>query len=464
MKMLLILIFAIFTNCTSNILFSQITYINAGFNIGTTKTIKFKDGNIYCKGYNGGSKDYKNDYMFTKFDGNEFEKLSTSNSGFPNVVIDEFALGYGTSGDNLALTENNGLYSIYENSIYNFNNNKWEKVFQRDSSKSDSVKYITTSICNDKDNVYFLQKKIKLNYITSQGTYFWTNIGGTLFKINGKEISIVKDTIYESTNNSDYLFATSSLYIDKQENLILFNTRKLGVFNLISNELKTFYYETKSGTSDQPKSLTISENNEIVVGFKKSKGSISIFKDNVWKIVDLDKVKDITTYSDYVSNPNVIHYAKDSSIWFGSVNGVARIYNNTIEIIIPEEYHLSQYENNVYAITEALNGDIFIGIHNGILIYKNQELGVENTNNISVISNNLIFTENEEINIPLNFNQDFSNIYDVQVVDLNGKKINFDYNLSNNNLNINNSLMSGTYSYCIKTKENSQKGMFLINK
>lgn len=464
-KLTLILIFTfLITNLLPFDLFSQITYVNTDFYMGKPKTLKFKDGNLYCKGYNGGSKDYKNDYMFTMFDGNEFEKLSTEINGFPNEVIDEFALGYGVNGDNLAITESNGIYSIYHNSIYHFYNNKWQKIFQKDTLSNDSIKYTIISICNNKDDVYFLQKKQMLLYKTNQGTNVWDNVGGTLFKINGKEVSIVKDTIYVSTNSSDYLFANSTISIDKKGNLILFNSRKLGIFNLITNELKSFYYETKSGTTDQPKSFSISENNEIVVGFKKSKGSISIFKDNVWKIVDLDKVKDITIYYDYVSNPNVIYYAKDSSIWIGSVNGVVKISKNTIEKIIPEDYHLTQYENSVYAITESTNGDIYIGVHNGILIYKNKELGVENYNNFIGISKNLMFSENEGVNIPLIFNQDFSNIYDVQVVDLNGKKINFDYNISNNILNIDNNLMSGTYSYYVKTKDNFQKGIFLINK
>lgn len=450
---------------TKSNLNSQTTYINAGFNIGTPKTIKFKDGNLYCKGYNGGSKDYKNDYMFTKFDGNEFEKLSTSNNGFPNVVIDEFALGYGASGDNLAITDNNGFYSIYENSIYNFSNNKWEKVFQRDSSTLDSIKYRTSTICNNKDDVYFLQKKLKLLYKTSQGSNVWEVKGGTLFKIIGKEVAIIKDTIYQSTNSSDYLFATSTISIDKKGNLILFNTRKLGIFNLESLELNSIHYENQSGNSDiLPEAICISEDNQIIVGFKTSKGAISILKDNVWSFVDLSKIEDITKYYNYISNPNAILYAKDSSIWIGSGNGIARINKNIIEVINPEDYHGVKYSNYIYSITEATNGDIYIGTLNGILVYKNKELSVENSNNIVNISKNLIFSENEEINIPLNFNQDFSNIYDVQVFDLNGKKINFDYNLSNNILNINNNLMSGTYNYFIKTKENSQKGMFLINK
>lgn len=467
MKKFFFSLFAVIINIfiVTNLSISQIKYAKSDYNIGLQTSLLYFDGEIYSRGYNGGLKDFRNDYLFSKYDGNTFNQLSKSEYNFPSEVIDEFWLGYSVLGVNLAKTNDNGFYSIYNNKVFNYGNKEWKIIFERDSLPKDSIKYITNTICSDKSNsVYFIQSKQKLLYTTAQGTNVSQGIGGTLFKITDNKVSILLDTIYKSDNSSDYLIFNSNMTIDNNNNLLLLGLRKLGIYNLINGELKSYNYEDKDGYLNLfPTSLFVTKENEYIIVFKgaNSKNSISIFKDGIWNSLTIDDGYDFTKYFHYLNSPNCIFKSKDNSLWIGSRNGVLRLKDKNVELIIPEDYHLQEYENHVKAITEDKDGNVVIGTINGILIYNLDGTSIEEE---CLNSINQIFMVSETINLKiinssLNTN---NNLNEFILYDLNGQIIKNEYTIHNTYINITNNLNTGTYYYNYKINNNIYNGKFSI--
>lgn len=445
-----------------NLISADIKFIKPNYSIKKVEHLEYFNGKLYCEGYNYFSNNDTNIYIYNIYDGKSFVSISQKENSFhqkPNsnqVFIQK----------PFVINKNNEIYAIYDNSIIKYSKNNWSEIY-KDTLKGDTLLDLTAIHKDNFENVWILQLKKTFFMNDSYGNPIHKQVGGKLLKINNETIQTILDTVYNDNLFPDYLFAGSGLISsDSEGNLIIANSYALGIFNPKSNILRKYPLLTEHyGANEfkQTKSLYIDKDDKIWLIFKNnnsSKGGLSNFKDDKWTFITQDDGYDIVKYASILSVPRFIYYTRDSSIWIGgSYGGALKIKNKKIEIINPKIYNNKPDENYVTSIAEGDSGEIYLGVTDGILIYKDDVFSsVENSNTDFAINN--IFGIHEVINIL--FSKDLSTVSDFKVFNMIGNEIKVDVTQNNNLINIQADLNAGLYSYTFEMNSKMFSGKILI--
>ncbi len=438
---------------------SEIKYIKPSYPITRVEHLIFQNGKLFCEGYNGTSPTENNDYIYNYYDGNKFTSLTLESSGFPRKLNNHFIQSIP-----FVITKSNVIYSIFDNSILYFKNNKWSMFFQ-DSLKNDTL-LVFQSIHKDVfENIWITQLKKTIGTIDQFGNPIYIVQGGRLLKIFNDKIETIIDTNYNWKQNPDYLIGWNDfLTSDSKGNLILANSINLGIYNPIYKTYVNYQllaYNSDATNSKQTNGIFVDKQDSIWVIFKNnqnSKGGLSKFKDGNWYFITKNDGYDYFNYTSYLSRPNFIYYSKDSCIWIGSSNGCIRVKNKKIEVIDPQKYHNIQYETSVTSIAESMNGEIYLGVAGGILVYKDNGTLVDDIETDVSIKN--MFNTTEELK--LKFRKELINFKSFRVFDLVGNEIKISYSQESNSIFIQNSLNTGLYNYSLEIDNNLFNGRILI--
>jgi hypothetical protein len=456
-----LLLIAIFQLILYSLISADIKFYKPDYDIKRVEHLIYKNGKLFCEGYNFAPNNDSNYYVYNVYDGKSFVSISQKENNFPQKLNKHPVFVQKP----FVINENNDIYALYNNVIIKFSKNNWIE-FYKDTIKGDTLLDLTAIHKDIFNNIWLLQLKKVPFSIDRSGNPIHKAVGGKLLKISNESVQTIIDTVYNDNDLPDYLFAGSGLMSsDSKGNLIIANSYAFGIYNPNNKTLNRYPLLAENhGASDfkQTNGLFVDKDDKIWMIYKNSnssKGGLSNFKDDKWTFITKNEGYDYFKYMSLLGSPDFVFISKDSSIWIGSFYGAIKIKNKKVEIIDPKIYHNKPDENSVTSIAEGDSGEIYLGVTDGVLIYKDDGISSVEDSKTDFALNN-IFSSSEIKNIK--FDIELSKVTDFKVFNMLVNEMKVGVSQNNNSIIIQADLNAGLYGYTFEMNNKMYSGKILI--